>query len=57
MTVGMVLSVLAEFASIFSLTSLTVTTVEDSTKAKMSLGAGIMFIIAGRDLDNDDTLH
>lgn len=57
MTVGMVLSVLAEFASIFSLTSLTVSTVEDSTKAKMSLGAGIMFIIAGRDLDNDDTLH
>ncbi|XP_075875915.1 claudin-18 [Nelusetta ayraudi] len=47
MTVGMVLSVLAEFASIFSLTSLTVSTVEDSTKAKMSLGAGIMFIIAG----------
>lgn len=54
MTVGMVLSVLAEFASIFSLTSITVGTVEESTKAKMGLGAGIMFIIAGRASDNDD---
>lgn len=55
MTVGVVLSVLGEFASIFSLSCLTVGTWENSTKAKMSLGAGIMFISAGRAKDKDNS--
>lgn len=55
MIVGVVLSVLGEFASTFSLSCLTVNTLENSTKVKMSLGAGIMFIIAGRTTDNDNS--
>ncbi|KAM8727363.1 claudin-18 [Acanthopagrus schlegelii] len=47
MIVGVVLSVLATFISVFSLTCLTMNSMADSTKAKMSLTAGIMFIIAG----------
>lgn len=48
MIVGVVLNVLGAVISVFSLTCLTMTSIEDSTKAKMSLTAGIMFIIAGR---------
>ncbi|KAF0047168.1 hypothetical protein F2P81_000801 [Scophthalmus maximus] len=47
MIVGVVLSVLGAVMSIFSLTCLTMNSMEDTTKAKMSLTAGIMFIIAG----------
>lgn len=47
MIVGVVLSVLGAFISVFSLTCLTMTSMADTTKAKMSLTAGIMFIIAG----------
>ncbi|KAK7945340.1 hypothetical protein WMY93_001068 [Mugilogobius chulae] len=47
MIVGVVLSVLATLLSIFSLHCLTMNKMEDSTKAKMSLTAGIMFITAG----------
>ena len=52
MIVGVVLSVLATFISVFSLTCLTMNSMADSTKAKMSLTAGIMFIIAGRVRNN-----
>ncbi|XP_028988410.1 claudin-18 [Betta splendens] len=47
MIVGVVLSVLGAVISVFSLKCLTMNTMEDRTKAKMSLTAGIMFIIAG----------
>lgn len=47
MIVGVVLSVLGAFISVFSLTCLTMNSMEDTTKAKMSLTAGIMFITAG----------
>ncbi|XP_071347832.1 claudin-18 [Trachinotus anak] len=47
MIVGVVLSVLGAVISVFSLTCLTMNSMEDTTKAKMSLTAGIMFIIAG----------
>uniref|UniRef100_A0A3Q3IJR0 Claudin n=1 Tax=Monopterus albus TaxID=43700 RepID=A0A3Q3IJR0_MONAL len=47
MIVGVVLSVLGAVISVFSLTCLTVNSMEDTTKAKMSLTAGIMFFIAG----------
>ncbi|KAM3865986.1 claudin-18 [Diretmus argenteus] len=47
MVVGVVLSVLGSVISVFSLTCLTMNTMEVSSKAKMSLTAGIMFIIAG----------
>ncbi|XP_034469647.1 claudin-18 [Hippoglossus hippoglossus] len=46
MIVGVVLSILGAVISVFSLTCLTMTSMEDTTKAKMSLTAGIMFIIA-----------
>ncbi|XP_073347569.1 claudin-18 [Pagrus major] len=47
MIVGVVLSVLGTFISVFSLTCLTMTSMANTTKAKMSLTAGIMFITAG----------
>uniref|UniRef100_A0A673AQ50 Claudin n=1 Tax=Sphaeramia orbicularis TaxID=375764 RepID=A0A673AQ50_9TELE len=47
MIVGVVLSVLGAVISIFSLKCLTMNSMEDRTKAKMSLTAGIMFIIGG----------
>ncbi|XP_070831019.1 claudin-18 [Chaetodon trifascialis] len=47
MIVGVVLSVLGTIISVFSLKCLKMTKVEDTTKAKMSLTAGIMFIVAG----------
>lgn len=47
MTVGVVLSVLGAAISALSLTCLKMTSMEDSTKAKMSLSAGIMFVVAG----------
>ncbi|KAG7227165.1 hypothetical protein INR49_013964 [Caranx melampygus] len=47
MVVGVVLSVLAALISVFSLTCLTMNSMADTTKAKMSLTAGIMFVIAG----------
>ncbi|XP_041805837.1 claudin-18 [Chelmon rostratus] len=47
MIVGLVLGVLGAVISFFSLTCLTMTSMEDSTKAKMSLTAGVMFITAG----------
>ncbi|KAE8291128.1 Claudin-18 [Larimichthys crocea] len=47
MIVGVVLSVLGTFISVFSLSCLTMNKMEESSKAKMSLTAGIMFIIAG----------
>ncbi|XP_044076289.1 claudin-18 [Siniperca chuatsi] len=47
MIVGMVLSVLGAVISVFSLTCITMISMEDTTKAKMSLTAGIMFITAG----------
>ncbi|CAL8281172.1 unnamed protein product [Lota lota] len=47
MIVGVVLSVLGAVISVFSLKCLTMNSMADSTKAKMSLTAGIMFIIAG----------
>ncbi|XP_062285361.1 claudin-18 [Scomber scombrus] len=47
MIVGVVLSVLGSVVSIFSLKCLSMNSMEDTTKAKMSLTAGIMFIIAG----------
>lgn len=48
MIVGVVLSVLGTFISVFSLSCLTMNKMEETSKAKMSLTAGIMFIIAGR---------
>ena len=48
MIVGVVLGVLGSVVSIFSLKCLSMNSMEDTTKAKMSLSAGIMFIIAGR---------
>ncbi|XP_068605306.1 claudin-18 [Brachionichthys hirsutus] len=47
MIVGVVLSVIGAFISVFSLTCLTMNSMSESSKAKMSLTAGIMFIIAG----------
>uniref|UniRef100_A0A3Q0T201 Claudin n=1 Tax=Amphilophus citrinellus TaxID=61819 RepID=A0A3Q0T201_AMPCI len=47
MIVGVVLSVLGAGISIFSLSCLTMNKMQDTAKAKMSLTAGIMFIIAG----------
>ncbi|XP_035804222.1 claudin-18 [Amphiprion ocellaris] len=47
MVVGTVLSVLGALISVFSLTCLTMTSMDDTTKAKLSLTAGVMFIIAG----------
>ncbi|XP_053185647.1 claudin-18 [Scomber japonicus] len=47
MIVGVVLGVLGSVVSIFSLKCLSMNSMEDTTKAKMSLTAGIMFIIAG----------
>lgn len=47
MIVGVVLAVLAAVISVFSLTCLTMNSMADTTKAKMSLTAGIMFIIGG----------
>ncbi|XP_029380592.1 claudin-18 [Echeneis naucrates] len=47
MIVGAVLGVLAVLISVFSLSCLTITSTEEATKAKMSLTAGILFIIAG----------
>ncbi|XP_040000082.1 claudin-18 isoform X1 [Xiphias gladius] len=47
MIVGVVLSVLGAVMSVFSLTCLTMNSMEDTTKAKMSLTAGIMFVVAG----------
>ncbi|XP_047446054.1 claudin-18 [Mugil cephalus] len=47
MIVGVVLAVLGTVISVFSLSCLTMNKMEDTTKAKMSLTAGIMFIIAG----------
>lgn len=47
MIVGVVLSVLAALVSVFSLACLTMNSMADTTKAKMSLTAGIKFIIAG----------
>uniref|UniRef100_A0A667ZKN8 Claudin n=1 Tax=Myripristis murdjan TaxID=586833 RepID=A0A667ZKN8_9TELE len=47
MVVGVVLSVIGSVISVFSLKCLTMNSMEDSSKAKMSLTAGIMFIIAG----------
>ncbi|KAF3699136.1 Claudin-18 [Channa argus] len=47
MIVGVVLSVLGAVVSVFSLKCLTINSMADTTKGKMSLTAGIMFIIAG----------
>ncbi|XP_038574304.1 claudin-18 [Micropterus salmoides] len=47
MIVGVVLSVLGAVISVFSLTCISMISMEDTTKAKMSLTAGIMFITAG----------
>ncbi|KAK9538972.1 hypothetical protein VZT92_004110 [Zoarces viviparus] len=47
MIVGVVLSVLGVVISIFSLACLTMNSMADTTKAKMSLTAGIMFLIGG----------
>ncbi|KAM8849592.1 claudin-18 [Spinachia spinachia] len=47
MIVGVVLGVLAAVISVFSLTCLTMNSMPDTTKAKMSLTAGIMFILGG----------
>ncbi|KAF5890937.1 claudin-18-like, partial [Clarias magur] len=47
MVVGIVLGVIATVISLFSLKCFKMGSTEDSTKAKMTLTAGIMFIIAG----------
>ncbi|XP_071373000.1 claudin-18 [Centroberyx affinis] len=47
MIVGVVLSVLGAVISVFSLKCLSMNSMPDTTKAKMSLTAGIMFVIAG----------
>ncbi|KAM4605308.1 claudin-18 [Polymixia lowei] len=47
MIVGVVLGVLGAVISVFSLQCLTMNSMTDTAKAKMSLTAGIMFIIAG----------
>ncbi|KAM6920332.1 claudin-18 [Lycodopsis pacificus] len=47
MIVGVVLSVLGAVISVFSLACLTMNSMADTTKAKMSLTAGIMFLIGG----------
>ncbi|TNN69853.1 Claudin-18 [Liparis tanakae] len=47
MIVGVVLSIIGAVISVFSLTCLTMNSMADTTKAKMSLTAGIMFIVAG----------
>ncbi|KAJ0059224.1 hypothetical protein NL108_009596, partial [Boleophthalmus pectinirostris] len=46
MIVGVVLSTIGTVLSVISLQCLTMNKMEDSSKAKMSLTAGIMFIIA-----------
>ncbi|KAM6948755.1 claudin-18 [Aplochiton taeniatus] len=47
MIVGVVLSVIGTVISVFSLKCLKMGSTEDSSKAKMSLTAGIMFLVAG----------
>ncbi|KAM3604764.1 uncharacterized protein V6R79_015941 [Siganus canaliculatus] len=47
MVVGVVLSIIAAFISVFSLKCLKMAQTQDSTKAKMSLTAGVMFALAG----------
>ncbi|KAL7387018.1 hypothetical protein ABVT39_017090 [Epinephelus coioides] len=47
MIVSVVLGVIGTLISVFSLTCLTMNSMADTTKAKMSLAAGIMFVIAG----------
>ncbi|XP_068557523.1 claudin-18 [Cebidichthys violaceus] len=47
MIVGVVLGVLGAVISVFSLTCLTMNSMAVTTKAKMSLTAGIMFLIGG----------
>uniref|UniRef100_A0A3B4BGW2 Claudin n=2 Tax=Periophthalmus magnuspinnatus TaxID=409849 RepID=A0A3B4BGW2_9GOBI len=47
MIIGVVLSALGTLLSIFSLQCLTMNKMEDRSKAKMSLTAGLMFITAG----------
>lgn len=47
MIVGVVLSVLGALISLCSLSCLTINRMQDTGKAKMSLTASIMFIIAG----------
>ena len=48
MIVGVVLGVIGTIISVFSLKCLKIGSMEDSSKAKMTLTAGIMFIIAGK---------
>ncbi|KAI5623698.1 claudin-18 [Silurus asotus] len=47
MVIGIILGVIASVISLFSLKCFKIGSTEDSTKAKMTLTAGIMFVIAG----------
>ena len=47
MIVGIVLGVIGAMIALFSLKCLKMGSMEDSSKAKMTLTAGVMFIIAG----------
>lgn len=48
MIVSVILGIIAGVISLFSLKCFKMGSTEDSTKAKMTLTAGIMFIIAGK---------
>lgn len=47
MIVGIVIGVISALISLFSLKCFKVGSMEDSNKAKMTLTAGIMFMVAG----------
>lgn len=56
MIVGVVLGIIGAVISVFSLTCLTMNSMADTTKAKMSLTAGIMFIISGMVTNNQNMI-
>lgn len=53
MVVGVILGVIGSVISLFSLKCFKMGSTEDSTKAKMTLTAGIMFVIAGKNNNNN----
>lgn len=48
MIVGIILGLISSVISLFSLKCIKMGNSEDSTKAKMTLTAGVMFLIAGK---------
>ncbi|TSQ69525.1 Claudin-18 [Bagarius yarrelli] len=57
MIVGVILGLIGSVISLFSLKCFKMGNAEDSTKAKMTLTAGIMFVIADRRQLHDDDLQ